>query len=96
MRQLGATVTVDWGYDVEVTITLTPRNWARVKAGKPVGIRGKGYYYEGEFFRDYWNFDGGLEGSLVVTYTGGGEGYSGPLSGATIEERPLSMSKRKR
>jgi hypothetical protein len=38
---------------------LTPRNWTKVRSGKPLHIRGKGYHYEGEFFWDYWSFEGG-------------------------------------
>jgi hypothetical protein len=50
------------------SITLTPRNWAMVKSGKELYIRGEGYNYEGEFFWEYWHFKGGLEGNLYVTH----------------------------
>jgi hypothetical protein len=82
---IGAEVSVGWGYDVLVTIVLTPRNWRRVKSGKALSIRGKGYHYEGEFFWDYWQFNG-LGEELVVEYGNGGSGYCGPLSGAYIVE----------
>lgn len=86
MSRLRATITVEWGYELH-SITLTARNWARVKAGKPLTIRGKGYSYEGQFFWDYWYFDGGMDGSLRVTYGDeGGEGFSGKLSEADIVE----------
>jgi hypothetical protein len=88
MKTLGATVSVRWGNDVGVSIRLTPKNWARIKAGKPLSIRGKGYYYEGEFFWDYWHFGGGLDGSLTVSYgEDGGTGFDGNLKNAEIEER---------
>ena len=88
IKNLGATVSVRWGYDVAVSVRLTPRNWAKIKAGKPLHIRGKGYYYEGEFFWDYWHFGGGLDGSLTVTYgTDGGTGFIGDLKDAKIEEQ---------
>lgn len=81
----GATIVVSWGYE-QHSIRLTPRNWRRVKSGKRLKLRGKGYYYEGEFFWDYWNFAGGLEGSLIVEYgDDGGTGFEGKLSDATIE-----------
>jgi len=95
MRQVGAIITVSWGYDVQVSITLSPRNWTRVKSGKPLQIRGNGYHYEGEFFWDYWNFEGGVDGALTVAYGDGGEGFNGTLDDATIEEKPVPLSKRK-
>jgi hypothetical protein len=83
----GATISVSWGNDVEVSIRLTPRNWTRIKAGKTLQIRGKGYEYEGEFFWDYWDFSGGLDGSLTVMYgEDGGVGFDGELAEATITE----------
>ena len=85
-RNGSATISVTWGYD-QHSITLTPRNWARVKKGQPLSIRGKGYYYEGEFFWDGWDFEGGLDGELSVSYGGdGGGGFIGCLGDATIEE----------
>ena len=52
-----------------------------------LGIRGKGYYYEGEYFWDGWDFEGGLDGELSVSYGGdGGGGFIGCLGDATIEE----------
>ncbi len=81
-----ATVSVEWGYETHA-ITLTSRNWAKVKSGKPLSIRGKGFWYEGEFFWDYWSFDGGLAGSLWVGYgDDGGTGFEGRLSDAELEE----------
>ncbi len=81
-----ATIAVEWGYEPHA-ITLTARNWARVKAGRPLSIRGKGYYYEGEFFWDYWSFGGGLDGELQVDYGEDGAcGFLGRLNDADIEE----------
>jgi hypothetical protein len=97
LKKGGATISVSWGYDVRVSVTLTPANWAKVQAGKEHGIRGEGYYYEGEFFRDYWVFNGKSEGSLFVGYgEDGGEGFIGSLSDATIEEHPAPRLKKKR
>ena len=86
MSKLRATITVEIGYE-SVSITLTARNWTRVKSGKALDIRGKGYAYEGQFFWDYWSFGGGLEGSLDVYYgDGGGQGYGGNLCSAKLSE----------
>jgi hypothetical protein len=37
----GATITVVWGYE-PLGIYLTPRNWRRVKSGKPLTVRASG------------------------------------------------------
>jgi len=97
-KNVGATVSVSWGNDVSISIRLTPKSWARIKAGKPLSIRGKGYHYEGEFFRDYWNFGGGLDGSLTVAYgEDGGTGFDGELKDAQLEEdrEPAAVRKRR-
>ena len=86
MDKPSATISVEWGYESH-SITLTPRNWAKVKSGKSLSIRGEGYYYEGEHFWDYWTFGGGLDGSLDVYYgEDGGHGFSGKLSDTLTEE----------
>src|SRR4051794_23537499 len=88
MTRERARISVEWGYEIH-SITLTARNWARVKAGKPLRIRGKGYWYDGEFFWDYWDFDGGYVGRLIVGYHRGtewwGDGWTGKLKDAEIE-----------
>jgi hypothetical protein len=60
-----------------------------VKGGKPLRIRGKGYWYDGEFFWDYWDFAGGYEGRLLVEYNLRGEwygnGWDNALKDAEIE-----------
>jgi hypothetical protein len=83
---LAATIAVEWGYELH-SLTLTPRNWAAIKAGRAHSQRGAGYYYEGEFFWDYWYFGGGLAGTLEVNYgNDGGQGFVGNLSDAKIGE----------
>lgn len=96
MSNCGATITVSWGNDIIVSLRLTHRNWAKVKAGKSLQIRGRGYYYNGEFFRDYWHFKGGLGGGLVVNYGNSGTGFDGLLNDAEIQEHPVSKSKKNR
>ena len=83
----GAVISVEWGYDVH-SIRLSARNWAKVRRGQPLSIRGKGYCYEGEFFWDYWHFGGGINGDLRVEYgDDGGVGFfDGRLADAMIEE----------
>ncbi len=82
----GAIISVEWGYELH-SIKLSARDWALVKSGEGLSKRGKGYYYEAQFFWDYWNFGGGLSGSLYVDYgNDGANGYMGSLRGATIEE----------
>ena len=78
-------VTVLWSDEEEHEIRVTKRDWQKVISGKPLTKRGKGYYVEGVFFWDYWAFEGGIEGSLRVTYTGAGVGFDGKLSDADLE-----------
>ena len=81
-----ATIWVEWGYE-QHSITLTPRNWAAVKSGRSHSQRGKGYRYEGEFFWDYWSFEGGLDGKLEVYYgDDAAGGFLGKLRDADITE----------
>lgn len=89
----GATITVWWGNDdVEASIHLTPRNWSRVRAGKPLQIRGRSYYYDGERFQQDWSFGGGMDGALLVTYASTRRrddvavGFDGTLSDTNIKE----------
>ena len=92
---LAASITVEWGNNVEVSLTLSQQNWAKIKSGKPFSIRGKGYFYEGKRYQDYWSFGGGLEGSLIVVYgEDSGVGFDGRLSEAKIEEIPAQKPKK--
>jgi hypothetical protein len=91
-----ATITVTWGYEPH-SITLSPRDWAKVKAGEELDIDGKGYHYEGEFFWDYWHFGGGLQGELVVNYgNDSAQGFVGKLNDARIDERPVNSRRKLR
>jgi hypothetical protein len=86
MENVGATITVTWGYGPH-TLRLSVRDWHLVRSGASIKIQGEGYYYEGEFFQDYWYFSSGLNGPLVVEYgKDGGTGFVGRLSDAEIEE----------
>jgi hypothetical protein len=88
----GAVLRVYWGYDVDVELVVSKLNWSKILRGKEVRLRGKGYYYEGEFFRDYWYFFGGFDGELRVSYSGGGDGFIGTPREALVEhylDKPL-------
>jgi hypothetical protein len=52
-------LSVNWGYDITVDLRVSGRNWSKICKGQSVTIRGKGYYYEGDYFWDYWDFSGG-------------------------------------
>jgi hypothetical protein len=70
--------TVRWGYDVTVDLLVSKRNWLKIIRGDRLTIRGRGYYYEGDFFWDYWDFSGGIDGELIVRYGRAKDGdYSG-------------------
>lgn len=81
-----AIISVEWGYELH-SVELNPKEWAEVKNGESLGKRGEGYCYEGQFFLDYWDFGGGLDGSLYVDYgDDGANGFIGKLRDASIEE----------
>jgi hypothetical protein len=89
-REPAVRLSVSWGYDVIVELRVSRRNWSKIAGGKPVTIRGNGYYYEGEFFRDYWDFSGGIDGELRVRYGSPkdgdyGDGYVGTVREALVE-----------
>jgi hypothetical protein len=67
-KEVGARLSVKWGYDVDVELSVSKRKWSKITRGHDVTIRGSGYYYEGDFFWDYWHFSGGLDGRLTVSY----------------------------
>jgi hypothetical protein len=78
-----ATIQVAWGYEAH-ELTLTPEQWSSVMSGHEIGLEGPGYFYDGKHFQDYWNFGGGSQGSLVVSYDGGGVGVDFLLCNAVI------------
>jgi hypothetical protein len=79
-------VTVSWGNDeVEVSLRLTRAEWETITKGEEFSKGGRGYYYEGERFHDYWYFNNEHPGSLEVTYDDGGQGFVGDLDDALIE-----------
>ncbi len=86
-----AHLSCSWGYDVNVELFVSKRNWNKVIKGQAVTIRGRGYNYEGDFLWDYWDFSGGLDGELMVRYgsqkTGdfSGQGFIGSPRDALVD-----------
>ena len=81
----GAALWFESGYELH-SITLSRRNWQKVKSGENLKIRGKGFHSDGEFFWDYWRFERGFEGELFVSFgSDEGELFRGSLSDVNIE-----------
>lgn len=59
---------VVWGYEGQ-HIELSAGHWLNVLAGHSHERRGPNYGYEGTVFRTWWEFDGGLDGDLTVSYS---------------------------
>ena len=77
---------VDWGYDCHHH-TVPVRVWKQIVAGKRISRRGEPYHYEGDRFSCCWEFNGREgAGSLIVSYSGGGDGYVGTWEDALNEE----------
>ena len=78
-------LTVVWGYEGH-HIELAAGHWLNVLAGHSHGRRGPPYGYEGKVFTTWWEFDGGLEGDLEVSYSNNHEsaiGFRESLRNAT-------------
>jgi hypothetical protein len=90
-REPVAHLSVSWGYDERVDLQVWQRNWSKISKGRKVTIRGKAYYYEGEFFWDYWDFSGGIDRRLEVRYSSpkdgaySGQGFVGSMREALVE-----------
>jgi hypothetical protein len=86
-------LSVSWGNDVGVDLTISAGQWKQISDGHSVTINGKGYFYEGERFQDVWNFAGGLDGELRVSY-GDADGFVGTARDAMptkkLRELPLT------
>jgi hypothetical protein len=59
---------VVWGYEGQ-HIELSAGHWLNVLAGQSLERRGPNYGYEGKVFSTWWEFDGGLDGDLTVSYS---------------------------
>ena len=80
------TLRVEWGYECH-DHTVPARVWKQIVAGKHISRRGEPYHYEGDRFSCWWEFNGREgAGSLIVSYSGGGDGYVGTWEDALNEE----------
>ena len=78
--------------DVVVELLVSRRTWSKILKGQELTLRRQGFAYEGDFYRDYWDFSGGLDGELRVRYGSpkdgdySGEGFVGSPRDALVEE----------
>lgn len=59
---------VVWGYEGH-HIELAAGHWLNVLAGHCLERRGPNYGYDGKVFNTWWEFEGGLDGDLTVSYS---------------------------
>ena len=76
-------ISVEYGYEMH-SIMLPMKKWRRVVSGRALRVRGDRCFNEDGTFWDAWNFAGGLDGRVVVTYEklrgsafDTGEGFAG-------------------
>ncbi|WP_005031710.1 hypothetical protein [Holophaga foetida] len=82
--QSGAVViTVDYQYDIH-SIRLSGRTYARIKAGKPVTIRGQGFFNEERWEVDRWRFNHGDQGTVCVFTDEGRDIFEGYLDAGDV------------
>ena len=77
---------VTWGYEGH-HIELAAGHWLNVLAGHCLDRRGLNYGYEGKVFRTWWEFEGGLQGNLTVSYSNRHEsaiGFRARLNNASV------------
>ncbi len=80
--------------DVVVGIKVKPEDWRSIMNGDQVSLRGGYYFYEGSQYGSLWEFSGGLDGDLTISYHPAGDeldigdGYIGTPRSVLI--RPLS------
>ncbi len=79
------TITVDYGYDIH-SIRFSRRTYDRIKAGKPVTIKGQGFHWEGEFDQDEWCFNVDGPKAVTVTTYGGGTVFDGTLDDIWVDD----------
>jgi hypothetical protein len=76
---------VVWGYEGH-HIELSAGHWLNVLAGHSHERRGPNYGYEGKVYSTRWEFNGGLDGDLTVSYSNRHDsaiGFRQSLSNAT-------------
>jgi hypothetical protein len=78
-------ISIYWPDDWK-SVLLTQKEYQSILNGKSLEKEGEGYSYDGEEFQDYWSFEGGIDGNVVVSYNDGGIGFDGSFSECEIEE----------
>lgn len=76
-------ITVDYQYDIQ-SIRLSGRTYARIKAGKPVTIRGQGFFNEERWEVDRWRFNHGEPEAIQVNTDEGRDIFEGNLDAGDV------------
>jgi hypothetical protein len=82
----------NWGNgEVIVELSLDKDQWDRIVRGDRFKIKGRGYWYDGEWFQDIWDFNSGLHDAELIVWYGqpsisdfSGQGYVGPINDVLI------------
>ncbi|QOG18173.1 MULTISPECIES: hypothetical protein [Bradyrhizobium] len=82
-----------WGNgEVMVELEVSKDQWDRIARGDRVEFKGRGYWYDGDWFQDIWDFNC-PHGELTIRYGQpndgdfSGEGCTGPISSVVVEGR---------
>ena len=71
-------------------LEVTPAVWERICNGEVVRLEGAGYVYDGDTFRDIWDFNSPEPGELTVSYIDpqgdSGDGYIGDIKSALVSD----------
>jgi hypothetical protein len=87
------TLVATWGNEeVIVELSLDREQWDRIVRGNHVEVEGGGYWYDGDRFKDIWDFNSGLDGAELIVWYGqpsigdfSGQGYIGPISDVLVD-----------
>lgn len=84
-KTVAARISVEWDDEIH-TLEISLPQWKKIRLAKEVTIRGPGYHYEGERFRDHWSFEEGVAGKLNVWTDDGGVCFDGTMDDVELEE----------
>lgn len=76
-------VTVSYGYDIH-SIYFSGRTYARIKAGKPISLKGQGFRWDDVPDQDYWHFNKSSADSIYVNTDGGGDIFKGTFGDGDV------------
>lgn len=87
------TLAAIWGNDeVRVELRLDKDQWERISRGEYMKIDGEGYWYDGDWFKDIWEFNKDLRRQELIIWYGqpsegdfSGQGYVGPIDDLVVE-----------